>query len=191
LEAKRLGKEKARVVAKLIADGAIVGWFSGGAEYGPRALGNRSILCDARQPGMKDILNSRVKHREMWRPFAASVLSDHVSEHFDLDIESPFMLVAAPVREHKQKEIPSVTHVDGTCRIQSVTRDANPAYRELIEEFYLQTGCPLVLNTSFNLGGEPIVESPRDAIDSFLRTNMDYLVLENMLVSKSGTRANG
>jgi carbamoyltransferase len=187
LVVKKLGKDKMDAVAKLIADGSIIGWFSGGSEYGPRALGNRSIVCDARRPDMRDTLNARVKHREMWRPFAASVLADHVTDYFDLHVDSPFMLVAAPVHSKKQKEIPSVTHVDGTCRIQSVTHEANPAYRELIEAFYRLTGCPLILNTSFNLGGDPIVETPHDAIDSFLRTNMDYLVLENYLVSKKTT----
>lgn len=180
----RLGMKKSEHVARLIAKGSIIGWFHGGAEYGPRALGNRSILCDARHPDMRDILNSRVKHREMWRPFAASVLSERVKDYFESDIESPFMLVAVAVRKEKQKNIPSVTHVDGTCRIQSVTREANEAYYDLINAFYRQTGCPLVLNTSFNLGGEPIVETPSDAIDSFLRTHMDYLVIEDYLIQK-------
>lgn len=174
--------------AKLIADGKIIGWFQGGAEYGPRALGHRSILCDARVEDMRDILNDRVKHREMWRPFAASVLLEKQSEWFDIDHESPFMLLASHVHDDKKKKVPSIVHVDGTCRTQTVTKEHNGVYYELIREFEKLTGVPLVLNTSFNLGGEPIVETPEDALDTFLRTNMDYLVLgEHIVWKKSRT----
>lgn len=172
-------------VADLLAKGAITGWFSGGAEYGPRALGNRSILCDARREDMRDILNLRVKHREAWRPFAASVLTEYVSEYFDLNFESPFMLIAAQVKEKYKKAIPSVVHIDGTCRIQSVTKEGNGPYHSLLNAFYRKTKTPLLLNTSFNLGGEPIVETPQDALSSFLRTDMDYLVLEDYLIQKT------
>ncbi len=171
-------------VAQFIADGNIVGWFHGGSEYGPRALGNRSIVCDARKINMRDILNEKVKNREMWRPFATSVLFEHMSEWFDIKYPSPFMLIAAQVVEEKKKKIPSLVHVDGTCRIQSVTEESNAKYYKLINEFKKITGVPLILNTSFNLGGEPIVETPENALDTFLRTKMDYLVLEDFIVSK-------
>mgnify|MGYP001599703028 FL=1 len=170
--------------ARLIADGNIVGWFYGGSEYGPRALGNRSILADARHPDMKDILNEKVKHRESWRPFAASILAEDQREWFELDHESPFMLLAAEVIVDKRGRIPSVTHVDQTSRIQSVTRDANGRYYDLIAAFKKITGVPLVLNTSFNDAGEPIVETPAEAIACFLNTKMDFLVLEEYIVSK-------
>lgn len=171
-------------VAKLIASKKIVGWFKGGSEYGPRALGNRSILCDPRDKDMKDVLNARVKHRESWRPFAASVLEDKASDFFEIKEKSPFMLLAAVVRKEKRTLIPSVVHVDNTCRVQTVSKEANGEYFELINEFYKETGIPLILNTSFNLGGEPIVESPLDALKSFLATNIDFLVLDEYLVSK-------
>lgn len=169
-------------VARLIRDGRIIGWFYGGGEYGPRALGHRSILCDARGKDMRDILNMRVKHREPWRPFAASVLAERVGDCFDYNGASPFMLLAARVTS--TIPIPSVTHVDGTCRIQTVTEAANGRYYDLIRNFYELTGTPLILNTSFNLGGEPIVESPRDALKTFLATEIDYLVIDDYLISK-------
>ncbi|MDO8562108.1 MAG: carbamoyltransferase C-terminal domain-containing protein [bacterium] len=170
--------------AKLIADGSIVGWFHGGSEYGPRALGNRSILSDARSPEAKDILNARVKHRELWRPFAASVLEEKIGELFQPAIPSPFMLLTSSVREDKRSVIPSLVHKDGTCRTQSVTPQSNRKYYELIKAYDALTGVPAILNTSFNLGGEPIVESPHDALDTFTRTNMDYLILEDYIVTK-------
>lgn len=174
----------ATVAARLLADGNIVGWFYGGSEYGPRALGHRSILCDARRADAKDILNNKVKRREPWRPFAASVLREYLSDYFDIKEESPFMLLAAAVRDEKKKLVPAVVHVDGTCRIQSVTAKANGRYYALIAAFHKITGVPLVLNTSFNLGGDPIIETPADAIECFLKTKMDYLVLEEYLISK-------
>jgi carbamoyltransferase len=170
--------------AKLIADGKIIGWFHGGAEYGPRALGNRSIICDATLPEMKDILNDKVKHRESWRPFATSILAEHVSDWFDLDIPSPFMLFEGLVKADKRGRIPSVTHIDGTSRIQAVTPKSNKQYYNLIRAFYEMTGVPLILNTSFNLAGDPIVETPQDALETFLKTNMDYLILEDYIISK-------
>jgi carbamoyltransferase len=170
--------------AKLIADGNIIGWFQGGGEYGPRALGNRSILCNAAVKDMKDVLNNRVKHRESWRPFAAAILRERMHEYFELEEESPFMLLVAPVKKEKQSEVPSIVHIDGTCRVQSVTREANGRYYDLIQEFANITGIPLILNTSFNLGGDPIVETPDDTIRCFLATHMDYLVLEDYLIQK-------
>ena len=174
----------ARDAARLISEGKIIGWFYGGSEYGPRALGHRSILCDARRPEMKDVLNNKVKHREPWRPFAASVLLEDVAVYFELDRESPFMLLAAPVRPAWQKKIPAVTHIDGTSRIQTVTHEYNGRYADLIAAFKEITGVGLILNTSFNLGGEPIVETPDDALACFLNTQMDYLVLEEYLIRK-------
>ncbi|HBF67019.1 MAG TPA: hypothetical protein DDW36_01180 [Candidatus Magasanikbacteria bacterium] len=170
--------------AQFMADGKIIGWFHGGAEYGPRALGNRSIICNGGVKDMKDVLNNKVKHRESWRPFAASVLEERMSEWFDIEHPSPFMLLAAKVCEDKKDKIPSLVHVDGTCRLQSVTKESNARYYELINEFYKLTGIPLLLNTSFNLGGDPIVEKPYDALDTFVRTQMDYLVLEDYIVEK-------
>ena len=175
--------------AELLKDGNIVGWFQGGAEYGPRALGNRSILCDARDPAMKDTLNKKVKHREMWRPFATSIMLEHISKWFDIKEASPFMLFAANVRPEKKAQIPSVLHVDDTSRLQSITKKDNDRYYNLINEFFKLTSVPIVLNTSFNLAGEPIVETPSDALKCFLSTNMDYLVLGDYLIQKrnSGT----
>ncbi len=184
----RVSQHVTKEAAKLIADGNIIGWFQGGSEYGPRALGNRSILCDARNKDMRDILNKRVKHREMWRPFAASILLDKLPEWFDLETTSPataFMLLAADVREEKRPLVPSIVHVDNTCRMQSLTPEANGPYFDLVKEFETLTGVPLVLNTSFNLGGDPIVETPYDAIETFLRTDMDYLIIEDRVIQKA------
>lgn len=174
----------AEEAAKLIANGKIIGWFQGGSEYGPRALGNRSILCDARNPKMTDIVNKKVKHREPWRPFAASVLAERQREWFELEHPSPFMLLAAPVVQEKRKLVPSIVHVDGSCRIQSVTQESNAPYYELLRAFEKETGVPLVLNTSFNDAGEPIVETPEDALRCFLNTEMDALALEGWIVRK-------
>ncbi len=170
--------------ARLIADGKIIGWFQGGSEYGPRALGNRSILCDARDPRAKDVLNERVKHREVWRPFAASVLEEKMRELFEIDVPSPFMLIAANVHKEKRSVIPSLVHKDGTCRLQSVTPRSNKKYYDLIKAYDTLTGVPAILNTSFNLAGDPIVETPTDALDTFLRTDIDYLILEDYVISK-------
>ena len=173
--------------AKHIANGKIVAWFQGGSEYGPRALGNRSILCEARKVEMKDIMNNRVKHREWWRPFAAAVLREDVNEFFDFNGDSPFMIMAAKARESKRNLIPSVVHVDGTTRLQTVTAEDNGRYYDLIKEYKRLTGIPVILNTSFNLAGEPIVETPRDALDSFLRTDIDYLIIEDFIVQKKSS----
>jgi carbamoyltransferase len=180
----RKSKDVAKETARFLADGKIVGWFYGGSEYGPRALGNRSILCDARGPSMKDTVNNRVKHREPWRPFAASVLKEDAPEWFNLPDDSPFMLLVADVRADKRPLIPAVVHVDGTCRIQTVTKTENGRYYDLLSEFRKLTGTPLILDTSFNLSGEPIVETPADALTSFLATDMDYLVLEEYIITK-------
>jgi carbamoyltransferase len=169
-----------RTAARL-ADGAIVGWLQGGAEVGPRALGQRSILADPRRAAMKDALNDRVKYREAFRPFAPSVLAERASDYFELEGDSPFMLRVAAVK--RPDEIPAVTHVDGTGRVQTVT-SANGRFRELLQAFERVTGVPALLNTSFNLAGEPIVETPADAIHCFLNSDIDLLVLGGYLVEK-------
>jgi carbamoyltransferase len=173
----------AKEAAKGIAAGKILGWFQGRAEWGPRALGNRSIVADPRRPDMKDILNARIKHREMFRPFAPSVLAEATGEYFEKSYPCPFMTQAYSVRPEKREAIPAPTHVDGTGRLQTVTRQANPRYWGLIREFANLTGVPVVLNTSFN-DNEPIVCRPEEAIECFLRTKMDVLVLGDILVRK-------
>ena len=176
----------ARWAAEQIAEGKIIGWFRGGSEFGPRALGHRSIICDPRRAEMKDILNLRVKHRESFRPFAPSVLLEEAEEYFELGRPSPFMLLVAKVREDKCDVVPAITHADGTARVQTVTKEQNGIYYDLIREFKQITGVPLILNTSFNLSTEPIVESPGDAIRSFLASDMDFLVLNDFVVTKRG-----
>ncbi|MDP6579473.1 MAG: carbamoyltransferase C-terminal domain-containing protein [Vicinamibacterales bacterium] len=172
-------------VAERLASGEIVGWFTGGSESGPRALGHRSILADPRDPTMKDVINNRVKHREAYRPFAPSVLEAQAAEFFHLDRPSPYMLLAGPVREEKQALIPAVVHVDGTSRIQTVSRTDGGVYFEVIEAFRRLTGIPMVLNTSFNDNNEPMVETPEDAMITFLSTELDALYLEGVIVDKA------
>jgi carbamoyltransferase len=176
-------QELARQAAAIIADGKILGWFQGRAEWGPRALGNRSIVADPRRADMKDILNRRIKHREIFRPFAPSILAEATGEWFAKSHPSPFMTLAYAVRPEKRGLIPAPTHVDGTGRLQTVTREANPRYHALISAFRDLTGVPVVLNTSFN-DNEPIVCRPEEAIDCFLRTKMDALVLGDFLVTR-------
>ena len=173
--------ELALETAKLLAQGHILGWFQGRFEWGPRALGNRSINCDPRNPRMKDILNHRIKHRESFRPFAPSVTAESASEYFELDQPSPFMLITCQVRQDKREVIPAVTHSDGSARVQTVTRDANPRYWALLKAFERVTGVPVLLNTSFN-ENEPIVNTPEEAVSCFLRNDMDMLVLGPYLV---------
>ncbi len=170
--------------ARLLSEGNVIGWFQGRLEFGPRALGGRSILADPRDPKMRDTLNMKIKFREGFRPFAPSVLAERASEWFELEGESPYMLLVAPVREHK-RVIPSVTHVDGSARIQTVTRAAAPLYYDLLSAFERVTGVPLLINTSFNVRGEPIVCSPHDAYLCFMRTHMDQLVLGPYLLHKT------
>jgi carbamoyltransferase len=175
--------ELMRRTAAIIADAKILGWYQGRAEWGPRALGNRSIVADPRRPEMKDILNSRIKHREIFRPFAPSILAEKTGEWFEQSHPSPFMTLAYSVLPDKRDKIPAPTHVDGTGRLQTVTADANPRYHALISEFERQTSVPVVLNTSFN-DNEPIVCRPEEALDCFLRTQMDSLVLGNFLITR-------
>jgi len=175
--------ELTQATAKHIADGNVIGWYQGRMEFGPRALGGRSILADPRDPKMRDTLNMKIKFREGFRPFAPSVLADKASEWFEIDCDSPYMLLVAQVREGK-RVIPSVTHVDNSARLQTVTREENRLYYDLIREFEKLTGVPIVINTSFNVRGEPIVCTPHDAYLCFMRTQMDYLVMGHHLLDK-------
>ncbi|MBI4261761.1 MAG: carbamoyltransferase [Actinobacteria bacterium] len=174
--------------AEALDRGAVVGWFQGRMEWGPRALGNRSILVDPRRPEMKDVLNSRIKHREPFRPFAPSILEEATGRYFEDDHPSPFMLMVYNVRKEKRDEIPSPTHVDGTGRLQTVRPSQNPRYHALIGAFEARTGVPVVLNTSFN-ENEPICCTPTEAVETFRRTRMDVLVLENLYAERDGPRA--
>ena len=191
-------------IADLIAEQKTIGWFQGKMEFGPRALGARSIIGDARSPKMQEIMNLKIKFRESFRPFAPSVLREKVSDFFDIDSESPYMLIVAPVKENirrkmtKEEEgyfgldklhvvrssIPAVTHVDYSARVQTVTREDNPIYYEMIDKFAERQKCPVIINTSFNVRGEPIVCTPQDAYLCFMRTNMDYLIMGNYLLNK-------
>lgn len=170
--------------AELILKDRIIGWFQGRMEFGPRALGCRSILANACNPSMQDILNRRVKFREDFRPFAPAVLAEKAGEFFDAPFESPYMLFVNPVRADKQALIPSVTHVDGTARVQTVTLQDHPRFYRLIEELERRSGVPVVINTSFNIRGEPIVCSPRNAVRCFLKTDIDFLVIGDFIVEK-------
>jgi carbamoyltransferase len=183
-------------VARLLADNNVVGWFQGRMEFGPRALGARSILANPTDPTTKDTLNAKIKHREAFRPFAPSTLLEAASTYFDVgspvgDVESPFMLLTARVRPDKQHLLPAITHLDGTARVQTVSRTQNPLYYALIEEFGKLTGVPVLVNTSFNVQGEPIVCTPSEAFNSFAHTDMDYLVMGNALVPASSKRKLG
>jgi carbamoyltransferase len=168
--------------AQLISDGNIVGWYQGKMEWGPRALGNRSILADPRRADMKDILNVKIKHRESFRPFAPSIMEEFASEYFEIDIPSPYMLMVAPIK--KPKKIPAVTHVDGTGRLQTVSKESNELYYNLINEFYKITGVPVIINTSMNVMGEPIVNTPEQTYAMLQKTDMDFLVMGNNMISK-------
>jgi carbamoyltransferase len=173
-----------REVAIRIAKGHVVGWFQGRMEWGPRALGNRSIVVDPRRPDMKEILNAKIKRRESFRPFAPSILREAVADYFETDADVPFMQQVFRIRPEKYAVIPAVTHVDGTGRLQTVSESQNPLYYRLIQEFGRLTGVPVVLNTSFN-ENEPIVNRPEEALDCFLRTKMDVLVLGSTLIERT------
>ncbi len=180
-----------RTAAQLVADGNIVGWFQGRMEFGPRALGNRSILADARDPEMKNKVNDSIKFRENWRPFAPSVLVEKFGEYFDPVAPSPFMILTHTVRPEKRNVIPAITHADNSARIQTVERSVNPRYWELISEFEKITGVAVVMNTSFNLRGEPIVCEPKDAVRTFFSSGLDFLVMGDCLVAKDPARLAG
>lgn len=182
--------ELVRETAKLIDGQKVVGWFQGRMEFGPRSLGARSILADARNPENKDVVNMKIKFRESFRPFAPAILEEKVSEYFELDRESPYMLLVAQVRKEK-RTIPSVTHVDGSARIQTVSKKTNPLFHDLLAAFDKLTGCPVIINTSFNVRGEPIVCTPEEAYVCFMRTNMDFLVMGNYLLDKKDMKPLG
>jgi len=182
--ARRRPANVTAAAADLLAKGRVIGWFQGGSEFGPRALGNRSILADPRKEGMQDHVNARVKHRQGFRPFAPSILAEHADEYFVGVGASPFMLLAADVRPEKRGVIPAVTHVDGTARVQTVHRETNPRYHALLSAFHERTGVPVLLNTSFNDRGEPIVETPGDAVATYLSTDLDALVLHDAIIEK-------
>jgi carbamoyltransferase len=197
-------EEIPKKVADLIADQNVVGWFQGRMEFGPRALGSRSILGDARSPKMQETINLKIKFRESFRPFAPTVLAERISDYFEIDRPSPYMLLVAQVKGSicrgmtpeeesrtglaklhiERSKIPAVTHVDYSARIQSVSSDDNPLYHSMIKTFEDKYGCPVIINTSFNVRGEPIVCTPEDAYLCFMRTNMDYLMLGNYLLEK-------
>lgn len=182
-------QELCRRTAEAVADGKVIGWFQGRMEWGPRALGNRSIIGDPRRADMKDILNAKIKRRESFRPFAPSVLSEAVSDWFEEDDDVPFMMQVFQIREEKRPHIPAVTHVDGSGRLQTVKSATNPRYHALISAFRDLTGVPMVLNTSFN-ENEPVVCKPEEALDCFLRTNMDVLVLGDVMIVRNAAVAN-
>lgn len=191
-------------LAKILDDGLVVGWFQGKMEFGPRALGGRSIIGDARNSNMQSVMNLKIKYRESFRPFAPSVLEERLSDYFDLDRPSPYMLIVAPVREElrvplandekqlfgieklriPRSQIPAITHVDYSARVQTVSEETNPRYHRLLKAFDSRTGCGLLVNTSFNVRGEPIVCTPEDAYRCFMRTEMDYLVIGNLVFDK-------
>jgi carbamoyltransferase len=173
--------------AKLIRDNKIVGWFQGRMEVGPRALGGRSIVANPMDPRMKDAVNKHVKFREPWRPFAPSILADHMEEYFGTKHPSPFMILAFPARAEVKSKIPAALHVDGTGRPQTVEKETNPRYWELIDEFRKLTGVPVVLNTSFNVAGQPIVCTPKDAVATFYICGLDALAIGDFIVEKGTT----
>ncbi|OQX05790.1 MAG: hypothetical protein BWK76_27010 [Desulfobulbaceae bacterium A2] len=201
---ERNDEELLPTLAELLGQEKVIGWFQGRMEFGPRALGGRSILGDARSPKMQSTMNLKIKYRESFRPFAPAVMAEKVGEWFSLDRSSPYMLIVAPICDEKRKsmsleeqqlfgidklnvprsEIPAVTHVDFSARVQTVHRETNPRFYRLLSEFEQQTGCPILINTSFNVRGEPIVCTPEDAYRCFMRTEMDYLVMENVLLAK-------
>ena len=172
-----------KACAKLIYQNKIVGWFQGRMEWGPRALGNRSILANAANPNMRDILNTKVKHREHFRPFAPAILKDQAKKYFDMDKdEEKYMLFVYPIKPSMRKKIPSVTHIDGTGRLQTVSREQNKLYYDVIKEFMKLTGIPIVVNTSFNIRGEPIVCKPEDAYRCMMGTEIDCVFIDKFLV---------
>jgi carbamoyltransferase len=195
-------------VAKHLAEGKVVGWLQGRMEFGPRSLGGRSILGDARNTKMQSVMNLKIKYRESFRPFAPSVLRERVSEYFEMNLSSPYMLLVAPVLEKRRlpiepehqglwgidllniprSDLPAITHIDYSARVQTVHEDTNPRYHQLLAAFEKQTGCAVLVNTSFNVRGEPIVCTPEDAYRCFMRTEMEVLVLENYLLLKDEQR---
>ena len=197
--------------AKDLADGKTIGWFNGRMEFGPRALGGRSIIADPRSKKMQKNLNLKIKFRESFRPFAPSILEDQLSKWFELDMKSPYMLLVDKIKDNRKLKIkkdenklfgieklntirsiiPAVTHVDFSARIQTVSKNTNPPYYELIRQFHKLTGCPILVNTSFNVRGEPLVCDPKDAYECFMATNLDILVIENFYLEKENQKSLG
>ena len=193
------------ILAKSIDEGKVIGWFNGPMEFGPRALGGRSIIGDPRNEKMQNVMNLKIKFRESFRPFAPSILEEEVSSKFEIQTTSPYMLFVVPIKKElckvmteeekkmlgfkkiniSRSSLPSITHIDYSARVQSVNRETNPRYYELIKTFKKRTGCPAIINTSFNVRGEPIVCTPKDAYECFMRTNIDILVLENQILFKN------
>ena len=191
--------------AEILEHENVIGWFQGRMEFGPRALGGRSIVGDPRSSKMQSVMNLKIKYRESFRPFAPSVLAERASDYFELDADSPYMLIVAPVRENlripmseeqqgrfgidklnvKRSELPAITHVDYSARVQTVHAETNPRYHALIKAFDARTGCGVVVNTSFNVRGEPIVATPADAYRCFMRTEMDYLIVDDFILAKT------
>ena len=202
LEVRREDDDLFEEVAARLDEGLAIGWFQGRMEYGPRALGSRSIIADARSPDMQRTLNLRIKFRESFRPFAPAVLAEHAADWFEFEGASPYMLFTAPVREDKRVDVadhgaqgfeklnlvrslvPAITHVDWSARHQTVHRETNPRFHALLDRFYRKTGCPVIINTSFNIRGEPIVCSMEDAFQCFMGTDLDMLVVENCVLYK-------
>jgi hypothetical protein len=182
--AYKSNKNYIRETAELLSEGKIIGWFQDGCEFGPRALGRRSILADPRYPDARAFINSKIKFREDFRPFAPSVLKEDVALYFETDKESPYMLLVSNVRDNYKNILSSVVHADNTCRVQTVTPDWNPKFYELLQEFKRITGLSVLLNTSFNRRGMPIVETPADAIDLFYSCGLDYLVIDKFIMGK-------
>ena len=182
-------KKLTKNVAKKIKNQKVIGWFQGRMEWGPRALGNRSILADATTTEMRDIINAKVKKREMFRPFAPVILEEYTEKYFESDknlsVSAKYMLMVYPFKEIGKKQVPAVTHVDGSGRLQTLARKDNKLYYELIEEYEKITGVPIIINTSFNVRGEPIVCSPEDAVNCFLHTDIDYLVIDQFICKKN------
>ena len=170
-------------VSDRLVNGGVIGWYQGRAEFGPRALGHRSILADPSRPDAKELINSKIKRRESFRPFAPSILKEHVSEYFERTDDVPFMEKVFLIKEEKRSQIPAVCHANGTGRLQTVDKKHSPRYHALISHFYEKSGVPILLNTSFN-ENEPIVNTPAQAYDCFARTQMDMLVLENIIISR-------
>jgi carbamoyltransferase len=184
LQYKNLGKDIYKATARILSKNYIIGWFNGAMEYGPRALGNRSILASPFPKDMKDTINNRIKFRESFRPFAAIVNEEECGNYFSFHLPNPYMLLVYHVKEEFRKLMPAITHVDGTVRIQTVNEQENYPMRMLLNEFKVVTGHPVILNTSFNIKSEPIVCSPKDAVYSFMNSDLDYLVIGEFLVSK-------
>jgi carbamoyltransferase len=201
--------ERCRKVAELLADGAVIGWFEGRMEFGPRALGHRSIIADPRSTTVQRDINLRVKGRESFRPFAPAVMWEHATDWFELDQPSPYMLQVCQVAPHRlvevaheptdpiervqvpRSEIPACTHVDGSARVQTVHQETNPLFHQLLSAFHERTDCPVLLNTSFNRAGDPLVCTPEDALDAARAAGLDHLVIEDRIIGTSALRGDG